>query len=123
MHRARKRPRAREAAGLALVLACGSAPHREAPPAARTLHRSESSRVVEDTEPYAWQPFTRSPQEPEDVARGVASACPARDAALERAASFAARRELDGKPALDAEDVALVLRAEGSPYVWPRIWT
>src|SRR5689334_14035403 len=73
-------------------------------------------------EPYRFQAATRSPQAPEPAGDELGRACPARDAALDRTAAFLARRELDGHAALEAEDVALVLRAEGSPYVWPHAW-
>jgi uncharacterized protein YkwD len=123
MHR---RPRsAAPAACLACLacLACGGAPQREPSPAAPTTRGAASAPAEDGGEPYPFQAFTRSPQTSELPPSDVARACPERDAALERAAAFAARRELEGKPALDAEDVTLVLRAEGAPYVWPRIWT
>lgn len=124
MHRAQKRLLAREAPGLALALslACGGVPQREATQPAPASHAANTG-AGEGGEPYPWQAFTRSPQKSEAGTEGIAAACPERDAALERAAAYAAKRELDGKPALDAEDVTLVLRAEGAPYVWPRIWT
>jgi uncharacterized protein YkwD len=74
-------------------------------------------------EPYVWQPFTQSPQRAEPAQGELENACTVRDAALERAAGFVAARELAGKPSLDAEDVTLVLRAEGAPYVWPHVWS
>jgi uncharacterized protein YkwD len=74
-------------------------------------------------EPYAFQADTRSPQPAAEAGDDFARACPRRDAALERAARFLAERELAGRAALDAEDIALVLRAEGAPYVWPHAWS
>jgi hypothetical protein len=104
-------------------LACGGAPQREPSPESPATLGTASAPAEESGEPYPWQAFTRSPQKSDLPPGDVDRACPERDAALERAAAFAARRELDGKPPLDAEDVTLVLRAEGAPYVWPRIWT
>jgi uncharacterized protein YkwD len=108
-------------AALWLALACGSPPRD--PSAAVAPARQAASAPAEGGEPYTWQPLTRSPQRSEAPPSTLSRACPERDQALERAAAFIAGRELRGKPALDAEDVTLVLRAEGAPYVWPRIWT
>ena len=110
-------------AGLVACLACGSAPQREPTLASPGPQSAANAPTEEAGEPYPWQAFTRSPQKSDTAPGDLERACPERDAALERAAAFAARRELDGKPPLDAEDVTLVLRAEGAPYVWPRIWT
>jgi len=73
--------------------------------------------------PYRFQATTRSPQAPDPEVDDFARGCPRRDAALERAARYLAGRELDAGKSLDAEDVTLVLRAEGAPYVWPHVWT
>jgi len=114
----------RTGAALLLALACSSSPRRDASTAAAPARPATTTDgPTEGGEPYTWQPLTRSPQPSEGPANEVARACPERDRALERAASFIAERELRGKPTLDAEDVTLVLRAEGAPYVWPRIWT
>ncbi|HWP07906.1 MAG TPA: CAP domain-containing protein [Polyangiaceae bacterium] len=137
MHGPRKRPHVRSlgaaaararlwcASGAALwvALAC-SAPARDPSTATPPARPASGAGVpTEGGEPYTWQPLTRSPQPSDEPPSAVGRACPARDGALERAAAFIAARELRGKPALDAEDVTLVLRAEGAPYVWPRIWT
>ncbi|HEX5098908.1 MAG TPA: hypothetical protein VFV94_05385, partial [Polyangiaceae bacterium] len=120
---ARARLRCASGAALGLLLACGTPP-RDPSAAAPTARPAASAGVsTEGGEPYTWQPLTRSPQPGEDPPTKVGRACPARDGALERAAAFIAERELRGLPSLDAEDVTLVLRAEGAPYVWPRIWT
>jgi len=34
-----------------------------------------------------------------------------------------ARRQSEGSAALDVSEISFALRAEGSPYVWPRAWT
>jgi uncharacterized protein YkwD len=44
------------------------------------------------------------------------------DAALSRVAARLARRQTEGNAALDASELRFALRAEGSPYVWPRAW-
>ncbi|HEV8549067.1 MAG TPA: CAP domain-containing protein [Polyangiaceae bacterium] len=113
------------APGLALALA-GCAGSTPAPPSAggaQTHHAVHAAPgAAAEGEPYAWQPSTRSPQTnaPEGA---LAARCSHPDAALERVAAYIAARGLRGIPALDAEDVSLVLRAEGAPYVWPRTWT
>lgn len=49
--------------------------------------------------------------------------CKLGDAALSRVAERFARRQSEGKLPLDAAALNFALRAEGSPYVWPRAWT
>ncbi len=49
--------------------------------------------------------------------------CNARDGALERVALRLARRQSEGVTQLDVSELTFALRAEGSPYVWPRAWT
>jgi len=114
------------AVGLAAVAACSGPATPASSPRANPAHAppAPSSTETQATgEPHPWQPVTRSPQHAGAPQNELESACTARDAALERAARFVAERELAGKPPLDAEDVTLVLRAEGAPYVWPHIWS
>ena len=112
------------AAGLTAALGCGGPGTPPGSPHA-TENRTPSTPAEPEAggEPYAWQPFTRSPQRAGAPQNELERACPERDLALERAARFVAARELAGKPSLDAEDVTLVLRAEGAPYVWPHVWS
>jgi uncharacterized protein YkwD len=49
--------------------------------------------------------------------------CRLGDAALARVAERFARRQSSGSPPLDVSEISFALRAEGSPYVWPRAWT
>ncbi len=116
---------ARAAWWLSLVLGCTrSGAPAESPGAGAALRQTGGT---DDTaahgEPYSFQADTRSPQPAATSGDGFAGACPRRDAALERAAHFMAERELAGHAALAAEDIALVLRAEGAPYVWPHAWS
>jgi len=49
--------------------------------------------------------------------------CRSGDAALARVAERFARRQAEGSAPLDVSELSFALRAEGSPYVWPRAWT
>ncbi len=49
--------------------------------------------------------------------------CERGDQALSRVAARFARRQSDGDAPLDVSEISFALRAEGSPYVWPRAWT
>ena len=112
-------------AGLAAVLGCGGVGTPAGSPrvSENRLQVTPTTESEAPAEPYTWQPSTRSPQRAAAPRNDLESACPERDAAIERAARFVAERELAGKPSLDAEDVTLVLRAEGAPYVWPHVWS
>lgn len=111
-------------AGLAGALGCGALGTPAGDPHATEIRTpAPPTNAPEAGEPYAWQPSTRSPQHAGTPRNDLESACPERDAAIERAARFVAERELAGKASLDAEDVTLVLRAEGAPYVWPHVWS
>lgn len=59
---------------------------------------------------------------PEGLAPFIAR-CRAGDAALSRVAERFARRQSEGSAPLDVSEISFALRAEGSPYVWPRAWT
>src|SRR5690348_6068212 len=107
--------------GLALGCARGGVPAARPDPAGGNRD-SRADQAAPQGEPYVFQAATRSPQAPAGAGDDFASVCPTRDAALDRAAGFLAQRELLGRAPLDAEDVTLVLRAEGSPYVWPHAW-
>ncbi|HEY3497823.1 MAG TPA: hypothetical protein VGK73_24160, partial [Polyangiaceae bacterium] len=109
----------------ALVLvasACGPGGKSPAEPPLRARDQKASTAGGPDpnAERYAWQPFTRSPQH---AAAGAEAACGREDAALGRVAERIARRELRGAPSLAVAEVTFALRTEGSPYVWPRVWT
>jgi uncharacterized protein YkwD len=72
--------------------------------------------------PYAWQSETRSPRPAEPPSADLGAQCRKGDAALERVAALVAERELRGSP-VDITELGFALRAEGSPYVWPRLYT
>lgn len=59
---------------------------------------------------------------PDGLAPFIAQ-CRAGDAALSRVAERFARRQSEGSSPLDVSEISFALRAEGSPYVWPRAWT
>lgn len=104
----------RAAPWLALAVGCGCTP----PPPAHAPNAGPGAPVnapAAHGEPYAFHATTVSPQPAAPAPNSLAHACPERDAALDRAAAFAAERELGGRGALDAEDVTGVLRAEGAP--------
>ncbi len=76
------------------------------------------------TPPLVWSASFRSPADP---ARGEAdpltASCGRADVALARAAARNAGRQLRGEPPLAPDELAYVLRAAGSPHVWPRAWS
>jgi len=126
------------AAALALVAAGSCTPARSAakveaspratahPPADTAASQAPGTPEESPGEPLVWKPVTSSPRgggasDPND--RELLAACPAGDDALGAAALRVARRQARGLPALDMGEVSFALRAEGSPYVWPRAWT
>lgn len=109
--------------GLAPCAGCG------APPPTRTL--STATTAVTPGPPRSAQELfdfpeaTTSPRAlapPEELSPFFAL-CRQGDAALTRVAERFARRQSEGGPPLDAAEITFALRAEGSPYVWPRAWT
>lgn len=108
-----------------LALGCGSTP---ASPGPQTATRAQSTPTFasDSGELFSFPEATESP-------RGVAHVpsslipflgqCKLGDAALSRVAERFARRQAEGGPALDVSEISFALRAEGSPYVWPRAWT
>jgi uncharacterized protein YkwD len=123
--RSRNAALAREASGrvqhfsllfsLACALSCGTRP---APPA----HGPKTEPAAEAPGPYSWQPETRSPRPAEPPSADLGARCRRGDLALERVAALVAERELGGSP-VDLPELGFALRAEGSPYVWPRLYT
>jgi uncharacterized protein YkwD len=95
-----------------------SSPNVDAGAAAAEIEAAE--------ERFVWKPSTFSPRpggafDPRD--RLLVRACTAGDDALAAAAARVAERKARGLSALDMAQVSFALRAEGSPYVWPRAWT
>jgi uncharacterized protein YkwD len=109
-----------------LVLACSSAAPRQAP-AAAVARTQDTPRVAADTaELFTFPELTESPLPVRDVPSALApffAECARGDAALSRVAERFARRQSQGEPPLDVSEISFALRAEGSPYVWPRAWT
>ena len=54
---------------------------------------------------------------------GDTSYCGESEVALARVATRLARREAEGAPPYDTEQLSFALRAEGEPHVWPHSWT
>lgn len=111
------------AAAFLLLGGCGASP-AAAPPA--------SSAVVSPTaasdagEAFTFPDAIASPLGLRAVPDALApflAPCDGGDAALSRLAERFARRQSEGATALDASEINFALRAEGSPYVWPRAWT
>jgi uncharacterized protein YkwD len=95
-------------------------------PGARALTASKTAEQPNPdphAERYAWQSFTASAASAFASPGELAAPCEAPDAALTRVAARIAERELRDAPALEVAEVAFALRAEGAPYVWPRVWT
>jgi uncharacterized protein YkwD len=75
---------------------------------------------------FAFPEDTASPRNVAHVPSGLVAffdQCRLGDAALSRVAERFARRQSEGSAPLDVSEISFALRAEGSPYVWPRAWT
>lgn len=79
----------------------------------------------DDDERFVWQKETRSPRplDHDPAVDDLATLCTASDAALAAVAGEIAARQAAGHNALDTARVTFALRAAGSPYVWPRVWS
>jgi uncharacterized protein YkwD len=76
------------------------------------------------TPPLVWSASFRSPADPDGGAIDpLTASCGRADLALVRAAARNAGRQLRGEPPLGPDELAYVLRAAGSPHVWPRAWS
>lgn len=115
---------------LGLVTACtmvACAPASPRPPSSaspRAKVRASPARVSDDRFDFALA--TSSPRALGDLPSSLAPfvrQCQLGDGALARVAERFARRQSDEAGALDAGELSFALRAEGSPYVWPRAWT
>lgn len=84
--------------------------------------KTETAEVEEAAGPYGWQPETRSPRPAEPPSADLGARCGKGDVALARVAALVAVRELAGAP-VELPELSFALRAEGSPYVWPRLYT
>jgi uncharacterized protein YkwD len=113
--------------GLALLLlgAGCTTTHPPVPSSARA--QATPAFAAEAGEIFAFPETTRSPLPVIGVAGGPLAPffeqCTQADAALSRVAERFARRQSEGSTPLDVSEISFALRAEGSPYVWPRAWT
>ncbi len=93
-----------------------------APPAPRP----GAEGTAADDERFTWQPKTWSPQPagaPDPADNRLLALCGAGDAALNAVAGRIAARQARSLPPLDIAETTFALRAAGSPYVWPRLWS
>jgi hypothetical protein len=77
--------------------------------------------IVDGPDAIAWARATESPRWEVDDARRLPE-CVAHEQPLTRVARAIAEGRLRGATATDMEDVVVLLRALGSPHVWPRVW-
>lgn len=84
----------------------------------------------ESTDPaderFRWRPWTRSPRPagaPDPADRELLGLCTSGDAALNAVAARVAERQASALAPLDVSQITFALRAQGVPYVWPRIWS
>lgn len=125
-------------AALTLGVAAGCAPTVAPPPGVPRPPATASAdpapqrpdpgpaRPPADDERFSWQPRTWSPQParaPDPADRDLLALCGTDDAALNAVAGRIAERQARDLPPLDIAETTFALRAEGSPYVWPRLWT
>lgn len=106
----------------ALSAGCGAGSPR--PNAATTL--TTPTAAANDGEVFSFPEAMASPLRLHDVPDELApflAHCRLGDAALSRVAERFARRQSEGQAPLDVSEISFALRAEGSPYVWPRAWT
>lgn len=121
---------------LGVVAGCAPAPASALPvspsPAAASAapapaHPSPAPAAAPgDDERFTWEPRTWSPHPagaPDPADRDLLSLCGAGDAALDTVAARIAERQARALPPLDIAETTFALRAAGSPYVWPRLWS
>lgn len=84
-------------------------------------HERSGSILLPGEESSLWARQTESPRTESGGARR-SPGCVAHEAPLTRVAHTIADARLRGAPATDMKDVVVLLRALGSPHVWPRIW-
>jgi uncharacterized protein YkwD len=116
----------------ALSLAClalggaGCGPAQRAAPGGAATQLATASAASDGGEVLSFPDLIASPRQVSQVPPGLEpffEQCRLGDAALSRVAERFARRQSEGSPALDVSEISFALRAEGSPYVWPRAWT
>jgi uncharacterized protein YkwD len=75
---------------------------------------------------FRWRADTRSPRPagpPDPSDRGLLELCASGDASLNAVAARVAERQAAKLAPLDVAQITFALRAQGVPYVWPRIWS
>lgn len=95
-------------------------------PASAATALSTASAAASAGEVFTFPELIASPLDISSVPRRLApflAACKRGDAALSRVAERLARRQSEADAPLDVSELGFALRAEGSPYVWPRAWT
>lgn len=110
------------------VWACGSDPswrqHVLRVPPARDVSLADDSRSSAHHPEFAieWASSTASPRSASE-GHGLLPHCAGYDAALTRAAQAVAERQAARQPALELSELVVMLRALGSPHVWPFVWS
>lgn len=77
-------------------------------------------------QPLSWREFADPPHvspAPDPSTQPFLEACGQGEEALHRVATHVANLQLAGAPEPDMAEVVFALRSQGSPYVWPRVWT
>jgi uncharacterized protein YkwD len=108
---------------LALVACGGRAPLVSGASAARV---EEPAPVAPHDSTFDFRASASSPRplaELPDTLAPFFRSCGAADAALSKVAERFARRQSEGGAPVEVSELSFALRAEGSPYVWPRAWT
>jgi uncharacterized protein YkwD len=106
-----------------MALACGAPPRGGQ--RATSTQLATASAASDGGEVFRFPELIASPHEVSQVPADLQpffAQCKLGDAALSRVAERFARRQSEGNPSLDVSEMSFVLRAEGSPYVWPRAW-
>jgi uncharacterized protein YkwD len=107
-----------------LTLACRGAPLNKPPVEARSVQTASAASDGGELFTFPEQTASPLPTGPTSVALAeLYGHCRKGDGALARVAERFARRQNQGNAALDVSEINFALRAEGSPYVWPRAWT
>jgi hypothetical protein len=102
---------------------CAAAPSRATPSAERAQATPAAASAAGGLFDFPEVTASHSlPEVPGDLGRFF-ELCRQGDAALSRVAERFARRQSEGGAPLDVSEITFALRAEGSPYVWPRAWT
>lgn len=105
--------------------ACSAAPNSHSP-ASSTRTQATPTFASDAGEVFSFPDQTQSPLGVSQVPAALSpflGQCKLGDAALARVAERFARRQAEGNTPLDVSEISFALRAEGSPYVWPRAWT